>query len=393
MHKEIFTINASHPRSHPRSTNKANDRLQCCGNIYSRSAILPASGTFNIIMAHANGFPKELYEPFIEDLFKENKQVKQVYILDAAHQNMSGNLNIDKLGDVVTWYDGAFDLFEMIRALKVDGPLIGIGHSMGGCQIAYLAVIHPRLFEGIVLMDPILFDAGSNKSSWVGKPNNIANMSARRRQDFPSRQAARQGFLKSPFYQSWEPKVFEMWMQYGVVPVSPPSAVSDNAAEEGPVRLSTLVSQEVYTFLHWFPKRPSEMSGNHLDMTDADVDCATFTFRNLAQIRCPVKFIYGERSPDMTAEVRLGQTSRCKHSIEHIMPRAGHLIPMEQPLNCALSCSGFLNTQAKVWAAFVRQDNNIKRESLKLTEEYKQKMADIFGGVPVSAKRAKKAKL
>ena len=35
-------------------------------------------------------------------------------------------------------------------------PLVGIGHSMGGQQLAHLALMHPRLLSLLVLVDPVI---------------------------------------------------------------------------------------------------------------------------------------------------------------------------------------------------------------------------------------------
>lgn len=56
-----------------------------------------------VIAAHANGFPKELYEPFWEDLCRvaERKGLhfRSIWMADVAHQGMSSVLNESKLGN------------------------------------------------------------------------------------------------------------------------------------------------------------------------------------------------------------------------------------------------------------------------------------------------------
>jgi pimeloyl-ACP methyl ester carboxylesterase len=53
-----------------------------------------------------------------------------------------GSATIDQLGD---------DLFAVLQAVVPEGPLVLIGHSMGGMTVMSLAEKHPELFRGRVL--------------------------------------------------------------------------------------------------------------------------------------------------------------------------------------------------------------------------------------------------
>ena len=60
-------------------------------------------GAVTIIGAHANGFPKELYEPLWEDIYKclkrRGQAIHSIWIADVAPQGASGVLNEEKLGN------------------------------------------------------------------------------------------------------------------------------------------------------------------------------------------------------------------------------------------------------------------------------------------------------
>lgn len=64
---------------------------------------VPASRTITIIAAHANGFPKETYEPLWDDLLSSLRaqgcDIASIWFADCAHQGQSGILNEDILGD------------------------------------------------------------------------------------------------------------------------------------------------------------------------------------------------------------------------------------------------------------------------------------------------------
>jgi len=101
----------------------------------------PRSGDITIIGAHANGFPKELYEPLWDDLLAQSKQqgwrIRSIWMADVAHQGQSGIANEQMLGNEPSWHDHARDLLHLINLKREEmpRPIVGIGHSMGGAQL------------------------------------------------------------------------------------------------------------------------------------------------------------------------------------------------------------------------------------------------------------------
>ena len=139
-------------------------------------------------------------------------------------------------------------------------PIIGVGHSMGGCQLANLALLHPRLFETLVLVDPVIHQV-------VTLSGNVspAVASARRREVWPSREAAATAFKKSKFYQTWDPRVLERWVEYGLRDM--PTKIFPDA-KRPEVTLTTTKHQEVMTFLRPnFVARPDDWDTSSADYT------------------------------------------------------------------------------------------------------------------------------
>ena len=60
-------------------------------------------GAVTIIGAHANGFPKELYEPLWDELYQRLKgsgtSIQSIWIADVAQEGQSSVLNEGKLGN------------------------------------------------------------------------------------------------------------------------------------------------------------------------------------------------------------------------------------------------------------------------------------------------------
>lgn len=256
-------------------------------------------------------------------------------------------------------------------------PLIGVGHSMGGCQLANLALLHPRLFESLILIDPVI-------QARVSLNGNVspAAASARRRERWPSRAEALKSFKKSKFYQAWDSRVLDRWVQYGLREV-PTSLFPDAKAPE--VTLTTTKHQEVMTFLRPnFAHRPgdTELSSaefttsnpklnrrTHADITpDVNIQSpfyrgeSTIVFNQLPAIRPSVFYIFGSESfltDDAIIEEKLAKTGsgvggsggRAEGRVAQVMVQdAGHLIPMEKVEESAEHIGGWIKKEmARYW--------------------------------------------
>lgn len=98
----------------------------------------PQPGDVTIIAAHANGFPKELYEPLWDDILSRSEKhgfrIRGIWIADVAQQGQSGVLNEQLLGNDPSWFDHPRDLLHLVNLKRdeIRRPIVGIGHSMGG---------------------------------------------------------------------------------------------------------------------------------------------------------------------------------------------------------------------------------------------------------------------
>jgi len=236
-------------------------------------------------------------------------------------------------------------------------PLIGVGHSMGGCQLAYLSLIHPRLFETLILIDPVI-QGRLALNQYIGP----AAASARRRERWPSRADALRFYQGSKFYKTWDKRVLNLWVQYGLRDV-PTKLFPDAKAPE--VTLTTTKHQEVMTFLRPnFTHQPGDTDFSSADCTttnpkrnrrthpdftpDTDIQSPfyrgepTIVFNQLPALRPSVFYIFGSASfltSDLAIEQKLAQTGsgvggsggRAEGRVDSVMVQdAGHLIPMEK---------------------------------------------------------------
>lgn len=375
-------------------------------------------GAITIIGTHANGFPKELYEPLWDDLFralrKQGQAIRGIWISDVAQQGMSGILNEEKLGNDPSWNDHPRDLLHMINHFRKDmpRPLVGIGHSMGGNHLVNLAYIHPRLLTSLVLIDPVIHYASAAAPDEFSLSTTQA--STFRRDDWPSRAEAASSVKKSKFYQSWDTRVLDLWISYGLR--SLPTAIYPKAHDgldrsenvDGPVTLTTTKHQEVFTFL-----RPNfdgldangKLIVNRRTHPDLDLRAgATYpfyrpeppaVFSDLPRLRPSTLYIFGGQSDLSTPDLRKQKMERTGTGLggsggaeagkvkEVVFEDVGHLVPMEAVARCAAATGEWLANDLKRWrgeeAEFEREwEAKERRAKYTVSEEWKKNI----GGDP-----------
>ncbi|KAK4997962.1 hypothetical protein LTR66_002739, partial [Elasticomyces elasticus] len=305
FHVQEHTFSCSHIRGYPYATADSQEEvLQLAIKQYTPlDNLSPKPGDVTIIAAHANGFPKELYEPLWDELLPRAKLagfgIRGIWIADLAHQGQSGVLNERKLGNDPSWDDHPRDLFLLINHFRhqMPRPLIGIGHSIGGCQLTNLSLMHPRLFSTLVLIDPVIQRLASPEGNFAP-----AAASVLRRDRWPSRTQAAKAFKRSKFYQTWDPRVLDLWIKHGLrdlptqihpevtassilpaLSADPASATqSPQASAEKDVTLTTTKHQEVFTFLRPVTLPTYNNSAEPLPMSVTHWDYNPETHGNLA---------------------------------------------------------------------------------------------------------------
>ncbi|KAF2842281.1 alpha/beta-hydrolase [Patellaria atrata CBS 101060] len=402
----------------------------------------PEPGDVTIIAAHANGFPKELYEPLWDELLKRaNKagfSIRGIWISDVAWQGKSGVLNEKKLGNDPCWFDHSRDLLGMVNHFRseIKRPIVGVAHSMGGAMLVGLSLMHPRLFETMVLLDAVIQPQFSKTGN--GRP---AKMSAIRRERWASRKAAAESMKKSPFYQTWDPRVLDLWIEHGLrdLPDEPPSQTSHalppstteptlTPRPEPPVTLTTARSQEVFTFLrpNYIPSDPSTpgphnltTSNTHIrayhnrlthpDITPTSDPQSPFyrpepirLFHNLPHLRPSALFVGGELS-DLTSANKFdtagtgigGSGGKPEGMVEEVVIKgAGHLIPMEKVDETADVVAEWIARQMRRWRVLEAKERRewatVPEKERSVMSAYHVKTLTQDFGKPIRVKEAPK---
>jgi pimeloyl-ACP methyl ester carboxylesterase len=362
----------------------------------------PQPGDVTIIGAHANGFPKELYEPLWEDLLaqakRHNFRIRSIWIADVAHQGASSVLNEHNLGNDPGWNDHPRDLLHLINTKRsqMPRPIFGIGHSMGGHNLASVALMHPRLFSSLILIDPVIQTHATPKITNPNQPN-IARLSTYRRDLWPSRKFAADSFLKSPFYKRWNPRVLDRWIKYGLR--SLPTAIhplDPYAPAHDAVTLTTPKHQEVFTFL-----RPNYESygengkpinrKTHADVNPTQPVLSPFyrgegiaAYLRLPELRPSVLYIFGGDSdvglPEAcAAKLRYtgigvgGSGGAPEGRVSSVTyEKIGHLIAMEAVERTAGDSAKWIGKEMERW----REDEAEERRTWRTRPRLERQMVD-----------------
>ena len=244
-------------------------------------------------------------------------------------------------------------------------------------QSTNLALMHPRLFTTVILLDPVIHIAPLPLGIGKEPPGNV-NMSTYRRDIWPSRQAAAEAYAKTPVFAAWDKRVFERQVAFGFrdLPTALyPDLPADANPSSPPVTLTTTRHQEVWTYV-----RPNyEMYNNHQAgeklvvnrSTHADFDPTVallpfyrpepiIIFHRVSEVRPSALWALGGTSNLPRAELRQaakacgtgpgGSGGMMEGRVkEVIFPDHGHLFPMEIVDDTAHECALWLGTEMNRW--------------------------------------------
>ena len=166
-----------------------------------------------IFFAHANGFPSATYGKLFAALAPDYR---------VCHLPLHGHDPRFPVDD--NWQNLVDELLHHL-ALQ-DGPIWGVGHSLGGVLHLHAAMRSPQYYRGVVMLDsPVLTTA----EQWLiraakrwGFIDRItpAGRTLGRRETFADRDAARGYFSGKTLFRHFDPECLEAYLEHGLQPAS-----------------------------------------------------------------------------------------------------------------------------------------------------------------------------
>lgn len=259
----------------------------------------PASGERRAVVhfLHATGFNAETYR----HLFAALDPSLDVYAMDARGHGLSqAPANPRKLR---SWAPFRRDLEALVET--VPQPLVLVGHSMGGTVSMEFAAHRPDLVRGLVLVDPVFAPPDRIVRSALlrffglsGRVIPVAKLAAKRREEFPSKEAAVDNYVGKGPFRTWERTWIETYIDGGTVP------------SEAGIRLSCAPEWESRTF------------------AKATVD----PYRSLRRVSCPITLLTRERNGPPFNRASRDAFMKCQPSTRLlVLEDASHFLAMESP--------------------------------------------------------------
>ncbi len=248
-------------------------------------------------LAPANGFPPEAYRPLAACLTPHYR------VLGYRPRPLWAS---SAPPDVRAWRDLASDMLDDLQQVA-DGPIIAVGHSLGGILTLYCAVHRPDLFRGVALLDPVIFPRHMLPLLWAGRRLGlhrrfpIARGAARRRDRFASHDEARARFQGRGVFANFTPEALEGYLEGALRP-----------APDGGLTLAWPRAWEAHIF-----------SLIPVDTWDA-----------LGRLRAPLLLLRGIHS-DLIVDRSWKEFQRRLPHARLIELDAGHMVPMERPADVA----------------------------------------------------------
>ncbi|NOY98667.1 MAG: alpha/beta hydrolase [Chloroflexi bacterium] len=261
--------------------------------------------------AHANGYPPGCYRPLLTRLAAH-------YRVLAMHQRPLWPDSRPE--DIVDWLPLTDDLLRFLDQVG-SGPIIGVGHSMGGIATLRAALREPERFHALVLLDPVLFPPRFILS-WrliraLGldyRLHPLVSAAINRRQVFESREKLFRGYRRKSVFKYMDDEALHAYVEGITCPHEPDG-----------YQLCYSADWEARIYV----------TGVWRDMG---------IWRKLPSLRVPTLIVRGAETDTFWAS-SAKKVRRLNPAIQVItLEKATHLVPLERPASVFQAIHTFLSS-------------------------------------------------
>ncbi|RPD76053.1 alpha/beta-hydrolase [Lentinus tigrinus ALCF2SS1-7] len=326
-------------------------QMWICVNRYVRKGLREddTGKGVTLFMSHANGFPKEIWEPLLRQLTLEqehaNYKVDEIWSWEAANHGDSCLINADALGGLYDWRDNSRDILQFLQyylpttatpdglptalprladdeaeSRRVHGltsrRMVYVGHSFGGCTVLRAAMEQPQLFKYLYMLDAMIQPIQEQAPKPSESIKNLVAGAVRRRDGWSSKEEAHKGFSAIPFFKAWDPSTLDVYIECALY-----------RAPDGQLKLKMPGIQEAVCFAESY---------------------ATFEMFELLEKLPPAvetRWLMARDLPPQDTEKRRKVAWRRKVNTTHRIVPSGHLIAQEIPSVTAKDLHEFLSTR------------------------------------------------
>lgn len=165
---------------------------------------------------HGNGFCARTLEPLSCEIRSQVSGVSDLLFTDLPGHGLSPRPTSFQ----PDWNHMADQVADSI-ASRSRGPVVGVGHSMGGVITLLAAARFPELFSHIILLDPVLFSAEIilyqrvMRKTGLWSRTKLVNSVRGRRNEWPSKQAMIDSLKTKSLYKDWDVRALSLFAEYG----------------------------------------------------------------------------------------------------------------------------------------------------------------------------------
>jgi pimeloyl-ACP methyl ester carboxylesterase len=259
-----------------------------------------------IVFSHANSFAAATYGVLFRQLRSRGFLVKA-----------PDKFGHDPAYPVSNNWPGLVQQLHDFAAREVDKagePAFLVGHSLGGFLSAMCAARHPQLARGVLLLDSPLLGGWKSHAVRAAKRTQLVGsispgaVSRKRKNRWPTREAALEHFAHKKVFARWDPQVLADYIAHGT-------------HDEDGQRVLSFDRDVETTIYNTLPDNLQGMLKRH-------------------PLRCPAAFIGGLQSEEI-GQVGMAMTLRVTEG-RGTMLDGSHLFPMEKPLATAAAIEAAL---------------------------------------------------
>jgi pimeloyl-ACP methyl ester carboxylesterase len=259
-----------------------------------------------VVFSHANSFPAATYGILFRQLRSRGFLVRAVDQFGHDPDYPVGNnwaALVQQLHD-----------FAAREVDKAGEPAFLVGHSLGGFLSIMCAARHPQLARGVLLLDSPLLGGWKAHALRAVKTTQLVGslspgaVSRKRKNRWPSEEAALEHFRHKKAFAGWDPQVLADYVAHGT-------------HDEGGQRVLSFDRDVETAIYNTLPDNLDALLKRH-------------------PLRCPAAFIGGLQSEEIR-QVGMAMTTRVTEGRVTMMD-GSHLFPMEKPLPTAAAIEAAL---------------------------------------------------